>query len=144
MGSPFKTGPLKPPKRTLSWRRQRIYMPCASWLNATLPPPWSWPKPIGCASHWATFRAPCHTNLERAVGGMQGASAEMPPHTPSAIKHICILHLAKIIYYTSNSHPSTNTFVNTTKWNSKKKSNIAPKKKKNFPQKKKKKKKKKS
>lgn len=61
-------------------------MPCASWLNATLPPPWSWPQ-----AHWLCislgyFPGTLPYQSRKSSRRMQGASVEMPPHTPSAIK----------------------------------------------------------
>merc|ERR1712004_455338 len=46
------------------------------------------PKPIGCASHWATFRAPCHTNLERAVGGCKVPRSRCHPTLHPPQKHL--------------------------------------------------------
>ena len=61
-------------------------MPCAFWLNATLPPPWSWPQ-----AHWLCislgyFPGTLPYQSRKSSRRMQGASVEMPPHTPSAIK----------------------------------------------------------
>lgn len=61
-------------------------MPCASWLNATLSPPWSWPQ-----AHWLCislgyFPGTLPYQSRKSSRRMQGASVEMPPHTPSAIK----------------------------------------------------------
>lgn len=103
-------------------------MPCAFWLIATLPPPWSWPQAHRLSISLGYFPGTLPYQSRKSSRRNARCPFEMPPHTPSAIKHICILHLAKIIYYTSNSHPSTNTFVNTTKWNSKKKVILPPKK----------------
>jgi len=100
-------------------------MPCAFWLTATLPPPWSWPQ-----AHWLSISLGYFPGTLPYHSSRRNARCLGWDATPHTIRHknICILHLAKIIYYTSNSHPSTNTFVNTTKWNSKKKVILPPKK----------------
>jgi len=74
--------PSSPPKRTPSWRRQRINMLVPFGLLLLYHHLGAGPKPIGWASHRATFQAPCHTNQERRNAR---CLAEMPPHTLSAI-----------------------------------------------------------
>jgi len=70
------------------------------------------------------FYAPCDFFKERRERkGFWDAPTTPPPLPPSFAPSTS----QKNYLYTSNSHPSTNTFANTTKWNSKK-SNIAPQK----------------
>jgi len=60
-------------------------MPCAFWLTATLPPPWSWPQAHRLSISQGYFPGTLPYQSRKSSRRNARCLAEMPPHTLSAI-----------------------------------------------------------
>jgi len=101
-------------------------MPCAFWLTATLPPPWSWPQAHRLSISQGYFPGTLPYQSRKSSRRNARCLAEMPPHTLSAIfasstsQKLFIIQAIVIHPLILSSIPRNGI--------AKKKSNIAPKK----------------